>query len=232
MNTGALLRILARRWYVLIAAVIIAGFAFVFMARTGGAYVSEAQVVFIAPGTDAVGAFDEGYRDTLVNFAAAIEREFHNGEQSNRLAEHAPLFGAGVTQGYQVVLPNSGGQWENSFATPGLSVSVAGPSAEWVSATMSSLLERIDTLADERQVASGVAPENMIVTDHVPTELVISYIGSSRGTQARALLALAAVGLGVGAAAAVSIDRRALSRRSPAHVTSPPPINPRKVRVQ
>ena len=233
MTSGALLRILARRWYVLVVALIVAGFAFVLMNRTGGAFVAETQVMFIAPGTDAIGTVDDGYRDTLVNFAATIEREFHDGKQADRLAEHASLFGSGVSDGYQVVLPNNGGQWENSFATPALSVSVTGPTAAEVSATMTTLLDRIDTLSYDRQIASNVAPENMILTERLPTDAAISYVGSSRSTQARAAVMLVAVCLGIAAAMAVAIDRRSSQRGSPAPISSSS-FTPqsRKVRVQ
>ena len=232
MTTGVLLRIIARRWYVLVIALVVAGCAFVLMNRAGGAYVAQTNVMFIAPGTDAIGTFDDGYRDTLVNFAAAIERDFHDGKQTDRLAEHASLFGAGVSEGYQVVLPNSGGQWENSFATPALAVNVTGRSAAAVSSTMSRLLERIDSLARDRQLESNVAPENMILTDRLPAEAVISYVGSSRSTQARALVMLVAVSLCIASALAAWIDHRAGRRRLPAQITSSSlSLHPRKVRV-
>ena len=232
MTTGVLLRIFARRWYVLVIALVVAGFAFVLMNRAGGAYVAQTKVMFIAPGTDAIGTFNDGLRDTVVNFAAVIEREIHDGKQTDRLAEHASLFGAGVPEGYQVVLPNSGGQWENSFATPALAVSVTGPSAADVSSTMSRLLDRIDFLARDRQLESNVAPENMIVTDRLPTEAVISYAGSSLSTQARALVMLVAVSLGIASTLAVRIDHRARRHRPLAQTTSSPSTrHPRKVRV-
>lgn len=223
MTALLLLRILARRWYVVLAVAALTGFAFVSLGRSGGAYTAETKVVFVAPGDDAVGAFDARNQATLVDFAAVVEREFHRGQPADRLAENASLFGAGIQQGYQVLVPNSGGQWQYSFSEPALSVKVVGPSSEWVSTTLDRLLARIDSLSADLQRQGSIGADNLIQSERVPAEPAVSYVGSSRSTQARALLALALVGSGVAAALAVGVDR--LSSRPSQHRRTESPVS-------
>lgn len=218
MTATELFKLLARRWYVFVVVLALALVAFFSLLRSGGAYSSQVDVMFTAPGTANLDSND-GYRDTLVNFAAAVEREFHRGAPADRLAENASLFGAGVTQGYQVFLPNTGGQWQNSFSSPSLTIRVVGPSARWVLATQDELIARINELATSRQVASGVAAANLIQTSLVPSPTVIEHSGSSRSTQLRAFIALLATGAGLGVWAAHTLDRLAGRRRRPPHQT-------------
>lgn len=213
MTAQALIRVLFRRWYVFLAVLAVIGFGFAALSRTGGAYAAETTVVFVVPGSAAVGVFDDRKRDTLVEFVGAVELEVNHGEPPDRLPESAPLFGAGVSQGYQVTMPNAGGQWQLSFPDPVLSVRVTGPSPDWVRATLATLLDRIDTVTENRQGTMNARVA--ISTDRVPAEATVSHVGPSRQTQLRALLVLGVVGPGLAAAAAVLVDRLAgrLSKR-------------------
>jgi hypothetical protein len=221
MTSGALLRILARRWYMLLVGILVIAGAFVTMQRAGGAYTTQVSVIFVAPGNKGVGELKPGDLETLVDFAAVVEREYHHGTPTERLAENASLFGSGVDQGSQVLLPNSGTQWATSFARPALTVRVVGPSAGWVGARLQSILTRIDTIAAERQAAAGVAPKSLITTERTPLAARIDHIDSTLGTQLRALVALTIVGLGLSASAAVALDRAlARLRREPSTATT------------
>ncbi|HYI34256.1 MAG TPA: hypothetical protein VEX88_12415 [Glaciibacter sp.] len=212
MTTLQLMRMLARRWYVVVAIVLLAGAGYVSLSRESTVYTAQTDIVFIASGTDPVGGFDEQYRDSLVHFAAAIEREYHAGRTPIRLAADAPLFGAGVERGEQVLLPNTGSQWLVSFDSPRLSVDVVGPDPQWVRARLTRVLERIETLARQRQEQSGVAEAFFIRTERAPQESVVKYVGSSRSASARALLSLLAVSIGLAAAATVAVDRLTMRR--------------------
>lgn len=229
MTTLLLVRMLARRWYVALAVFVLAGMAYTSIAATGGAYAARTDVVFVAPGTDSVGGFDERYRDSLVHFAEAVEREYHGGRTPNRLADEAPLFGTGIDQGEQVVLPNTGSQWQVSFNSPRLVVDVVGPNPEWVRDRLVGLLDRVEALALERQQRSGVADSFLIRTDRAPREPVVHYVGSSRGAQVRALIALLAVSAGLAAALTVFVERVA-DRRTPARRPTPSPAHEGSVR--
>jgi hypothetical protein len=228
MTTLLLVRMLVRRWYIVVAILLLSSLGYLSLSGSGSIYTAQTDVVFIAPGTDPVGGFDERYRDSLVHFAAAIEREYHAGRSPNRLADEAPLFGAGIRQGEQVILPNTGSQWLVSFDSPRLAVDVVGPDAAWVRARLGAVLDRIETLARERQQKSGVADEFLIRTERAPQEPVVEQVGSSRGAYARALLALLAVSLGVAAAATVAVERLA-QRRAAERVRNVSPVQEERI---
>ncbi|TFD57448.1 hypothetical protein E3T43_08095 [Cryobacterium sp. Hh7] len=206
MTTRSLMQILARRWYVVIVVLMLTGLVYFTLARPGS-YSSQVQVVFVAPGDVALAPFNDQRRETLVSFAAAIESEMNNGRPTDRLAELAPLFGAGVDQGYQVLLPNRGGQWQYSFPDPVLTVRAVGPSPEWVITTVDGLVTRIDALVTDRQQNSGVAVVDFIHTEQVPNDTAVDYFGSSTSARTRALVSLLLVGLALSSFLAVMFDR-------------------------
>ncbi|TFD66792.1 hypothetical protein [Cryobacterium ruanii] len=206
MTTRNLLQILARRWYVVMVVLIATGLLYATLARHGS-YYSEVQVVFVAPGDVALAPFNDQRRVTLVSFASAIESEIHNGRPTNRLAEGAPLFGAGVDQGYQVLMPNRGGQWQYSFPDPVLTVRAVGPDPQWATATVDGLVTHITALVAQRQQSNGVPVVDTIHIEQVPNETTANYVGSSTDARARALVSLILVGLAVAAFLAVTIDR-------------------------
>jgi hypothetical protein len=198
---------MARRWWVILLGLCLTAGTFAGLQQSGGAYSTNATVIFVAPGDLGVGEVSDDNLGSLVDFAAVIERQFHDGQRSDRLAEHASLFGAGVTQGYRVLLVSSGSQWVTSFAKPALSISVVGPSEEWVVSTLNTVTARIASLAAAQQSKLGVDPANTISTERVPAAAVVKHLGSSRGTQIRAMAALTVVGLGLSIAAAAAVDR-------------------------
>jgi hypothetical protein len=208
MTARMLLSMLGRRWYVVVSGLLLTGLAFLGLNQAGGAYTANTTVLFLTPGSSALGQFNDAYLETLVDFAAVVEREANDGALVERMSPGATLYGAGVTRGYRVSLPNTGGQWETSFGQPALSIEVVGPSPQWVRATMSALLDRIDVLARVAQDAAGVATARAITTQRVPGVFDVNHVGSTRGTQARAAVALFTVGSGVSCAVALLLDRR------------------------
>jgi hypothetical protein len=214
MTSATLLRLMARRWWVILLGLCLTAGTFVGLQQSGGAYSTNATVIFVAPGDLGVGEVSDGYLGSLVGFAGVIERQVHDGQRSDRLAEDASLYGAGVNQGYRVLLVNSGSQWETSFAKPALQISVVGPSEDWVMSTLDAVTARIASLAAAQQSKVGVDSENMISTERVPVAAVVKHLDSSRGTKARAMVALTIVGLGLSIAAAVAVDRGMARARS------------------
>jgi hypothetical protein len=212
MNSAMFLRILARRWYIVAIGVLLAAVAFVGMQRGGGAFAVETNVVFVAPGNQGIGDVNDGNQPSLVGFAAVIERKIHDGRESDRVGENASLYGAGVDRGIQVLLVNSGSQWTTSFAKPVLSIRVVGPTREWVLSHLEGTITEIRTLAAREQGTVGVASTAEISTERVPEVAEAHYIGSTRGTQLRALAALLLVGFGLSSATAVALDRSLAGR--------------------
>jgi hypothetical protein len=194
----------------------LAGVAFILMYRAGGIYSTEASVILSQPGGSEISDAGDGYRETLVSFAAAVEREYHNGKPSDRLAESATLYGAGVTRGSQVLLPSTGGQWQTSFASPSLDVKVVGPTAAWVQNELNSITNRIEDIAAAQQSKAGVPAGKFIGTAVSPAAPDVSYVGPLKSTSVRAFAAMMSLGVGTGTIAAVLIEnRRARPRAKP-----------------
>ena len=214
MTVRTLFSILRRRWYIMVIGVGLAIVAFITMNRAGGVYTTEASVIFSPPGAAGVAPVSDGYQETLVAFTAAVEREYDNGREADRLAENATLYGAGVARGSQVLLPNSGGQWQTSFATPALDVKIVGPSPAWVQDELNRIVDRISSIARRQQAEQGVAAKNYITTALNPEQPDVSYVGSLKSTQARALAALLVLGLGLSAFAATLVDSVVARRRT------------------
>jgi hypothetical protein len=207
VTTASLLSVIRRRWNVVIIGLFVTIVGFALLSHPGGAYSTQMTIVFLSPGDKVVGAVNDGNTVSLVDFAAVVERKIHHGKPSDRMAENAPLYGTGVDKGYQVLLLNSGTQWQNSFASPALTVKVVGPTPVWVEHTLETVINRIRAIARDTQLAAGTAEKNMISSEQVPSVPSVSYIGSTHATQARAFVALMSVGLALSAVAAVAVDR-------------------------
>jgi hypothetical protein len=227
MTTRSLLGIIGRRWYIVLLGAVLAVVAFL-MLRTDGAYTTEARVAFIGPGISDVGQTDDGQLETLTAFAAAVEREYHDGKQSDRLAENATLYGAGVSQGVEVLLPNTGGQWQMSFANAAIDISAVGPTPEWVLAHRQMAIDRIEQITRTQQREAGVDSKDTITTLVIPASQV-GHVGATKSTLARAGVVLMIIGLGLSTCAAALVDgavtrhrrRRSLPVSSPLAAARP-----------
>lgn len=216
MTRSQLIAILFRRWYVLVAVLMCTVIAIILAGRAQSVYYTEVDVVFLPP-ADAVSSNAlEGRQESLIHFAAIMERDYNGGEVAPRLSSStATLYGAGVRQGQSVLLPNVGGQWQISFDRPVLAVEVVDSSQERVLAKLRDVLQRLDSLVVEQQQKSGVAAARYIKTELAPKAAVVQKIS---GSPIRATIGLLILGLCLSISAAVLVDQRQLStkRRGPA----------------
>lgn len=167
------------------------------LSKNNGVYTAQVDAVFLAPTPTDSGNPIEGRSDSLIYFAAIVEREFNEGQVTGRLATpDATLAGAGVRQGYTVTMPNVGGQWQTNFGRPVLSVEVVDSSPELVRTVLSDQVNRIRELTDGLQ--QSVAPANRIRVGLSPAEAQVAYVGGSRS---KVLVGVAAIGFMVTVAA-------------------------------
>lgn len=218
MTSSQLLRALLRRWYVMLACAVLTVVAISLAGTVQGVYRTQVDVVFLP--TNSTNALED-QTDSLVHFAAIIEREFNGSSDTAGVSSSsATLYGAGVRSGYQVTLPSSGGQWRTNFNRPVLAVEVVDSSAERAREVRQGVLARIDALVRSRQEKLGVAPKNVITTFQSPEKPVVSYI---TGSPPRAAAALGILGTGIAITASVLVDRVRARRRprslSARHVT-------------
>lgn len=214
MISASVLRSMLRRWYVLVLGIILAVAVFWIFQRSSAVYQSETTVVFVGPGTTPISGVDDLQTGSLVAFASIVERQMNDGHEVARLASAgATLFGSGERQGYQVAVPNYGGQWQYSFPDPQLVVQVVGPTPQWVQQTQTRLLDRIQRDTDNDQAELGVAKDRWIGASIVPPETV-QYVGATRSMRERGLLALLIVAFCLSACCATMLDRALLRRQA------------------
>ncbi|KHL01229.1 hypothetical protein LK10_17620 [Sinomonas humi] len=123
------------------------------------------------------------------------------------------LAGAGVRNGYTVVLPNSGGQWSQTYDQPELAVEAVAASPDRARSEVQSLLQQIDSFAALLQARQNVPLVSRVTTS--TASIAIDDTGVSTSTRIRGILGLAALGLLLSILGAVSFDRvlcRASSR--------------------
>jgi hypothetical protein len=210
--SASVLGSLLRRWYVVVAGILLAVLVFGLFSRSSAVYESESTIVFVSPGEAPITGVDDNQTDSLVAFATLIQTQMNDSHTIARLASaNATLFGAGIRQGYQVAVPNYGGQWQESFPNPDIDVQVVGPTAAWVQSTQNRLLDRIQKLTVSSQQKLGVPKDQWIVAS-LAAPNPVQFVGASKGMRERGLLALLAVGFCLSACGATLLDR-ALRRR-------------------
>lgn len=212
MITRALLTALARRWYVVAAALVLTAAVAHHLGPARQVFWIRADVVFLPPDrTDGTGNALEGEDQSLVYFAAAVEREVNRGAEPLRLAStDATIYGAGTYRGQTVILPNAGSQWQASYNRPVLGIQVVDATAAASQARFERVLDRILAVVRDRQAEAGVGATELIRTrlaPDAPTPVLVT--GSTRRAEAGVLL----LGSGLAVALGLGADRLAATVR-------------------
>ncbi|RAN76511.1 hypothetical protein B5P43_23220 [Bacillus sp. SRB_336] len=194
MTRFELVRLLVRRWYVVLAVAVATVLGVGLVQHPTQVYSAEVNVMFLPP--DGV-LMDQ--TESLIYFTAMLERQFNQGHADPKVSSaSATLYGAGVRQGYSVSLYDTGGQWQTNFNRPVLQVEVVDSSQAAVQAQLDEILAKIDAIATQSQALAGVKPASMIRSNQSPSPAVIVHVGGSRWRAAAGMLCLG-LGLSVGA---------------------------------
>jgi len=202
---------LVRRWYIVLAALLVALIGSYGAVKAPGVYWSRAEVTFLAPAST-VNPNTLKVRSSDLIITAGVVAKLVNGNLTwNKMADPAAtIVGEGVRDGWSVRLPDYGGQWSRVYSRQVLDVQVAGPTAEAVRERQTELLDRID--AELAGLQKGVAQSDRITTTVVPAVPSVYYFHGSK-VRALAMIWLLA---GSGAlATAVWLEHRARRRPTP-----------------
>ncbi|MCP2031556.1 hypothetical protein L1277_001647 [Okibacterium sp. HSC-33S16] len=206
MTVGDLWGIILRRWYVVAFAAICTAFLVGQVGAAKPIYWTQVSVVFLRPvdaGTTNVLAGDE---DSLIHFAAIVEREYNgNHPQTPTALPEATLFGEGIREGSKVSLPNAGGQWRTNFNQPALSVQVVDQTPAAVKSTLNRVLSRIEGIVADHQKEAAVAQAAYVSTSISPSVPVVTQIDPRTSRATAAALGLGAL---LAVVLAVVADRR------------------------
>ncbi|TPV49817.1 hypothetical protein FJ661_14575 [Pseudarthrobacter phenanthrenivorans] len=214
MTAGELLRIVWRRWYVVVMGLILTIWASSSLAAVERTYWVEIQLVFIQPGGASVANVSDHIIPSLVNFAGIVQRRVtETGSAVELPSSGATLYGSGIREGYSITLPNSGTQWAASYTRPVLVVQAVGHSPEAARETLDRALTAVDVAAGELQNAEGVPPESHVFIDRSPATPAVIDVGGTAIGRMKGLAALAGVGLALTASSAVGLDRMVRNRK-------------------
>jgi hypothetical protein len=212
MALHELIAVVRARWYVVVVVLALAAGAGLIFARDGGLYTTRTVVAFVVP-DDAPWDGGGSREDGVIAMALAVAAQADEGRRSvEYAAPDAPFFGAGIRQGARVGLPDTGGQWEASYASAAINIDVVSPDREWVVEQQQSLIAAVQRSTVAYQ--AGLASAGRVEARVEELTMTIEYVQPSRTSQVLAIAALGAVGLILGCGAALMWDRRLTARRS------------------
>jgi hypothetical protein len=173
--------------------------------RLPGTYWSEVNVVFLPPVSEKNPNSLQTGSTSLITFAGVIAQEVGSSTPITTVSDSVNLVSIGVKHGYQVRLPNDGGQWSNNFDKQFLDVQATGSTPQEVASTMQMVLAKISTALATMQSEAGVDKADLIYTSQSPPSIPLYY---QVGSHVRELIAVSILGIGFTAAAAGLINRR------------------------
>lgn len=202
---------LRNRWWVFLLGLCVTVAAGLACYAAPGTYWATTKVIFLVPTTDIQPnplAPDNG---RSIGLAGIVAAEINGGSpRRNVVGVDVELVDQGITDGWSVRLPDSGGQWAHNFAEPALVVQASGPTPEVVLARTDALVKEVERRVRQREDAAGVSSGLRITFLHSPAQTVVHY---GEGSRSRALLVIGVLGVGTSVALAVVADR-VLSRRA------------------
>lgn len=198
-------------WYISLFAVLLASGGWFFLAAEGGLFTTSTVVTFSLPSLGAI-LPESGVEDrSVIAFAGVVANEINEGQPATRYAsKDAPLYGVGVRRGVLVGLPDSGGQWTNSYARAEIEIQIVGRTYDEVKDRQATLLDRVFTISRSQQVNSPA--EERIRAVVLPMTTGIQEITPSTLSRFAALAALLTSALLLGGGGSVWLERRRLNR--------------------
>jgi hypothetical protein len=183
---------MGRRWTVVMVGLVCTAIAVVMAGHHQGVYWSRTQVVFLAPASSLYPNSLKTVSDDIIMTAGVVAKRVNGTTVMPKMAApDVTLFGRGITDGYSVLLPDTGGQWAPNFGQQMLEIQVVGPSAKVVSERRRALVDRISGELAALQDDAGVAAVNRITVKLVPNGADVRY---AAGQPLRAVVMTALLG--------------------------------------
>lgn len=205
---------MGRRWYVLLAIVLVfAGLSYLFY-KDGGTYSTRTTVTFTLPSRSTL-LPESGLGDTsIIAFAGAVATSINQGKPVQTFSDaNAPYYGAGARQGVMVSMRNGGNQWITNFPTATIDIQIVGRTYQWVQARQQEALKQIIEVTAAQQAATSTPESDRINATVEPLSTDIQHITPGRSEIILAGAAMAIAGLLTGCSAAVIVDRSSRTRR-------------------
>ena len=147
MTAGEVLAAVKLRWYAPLVALFCGAGLVVLFFLNSGVYATQTVVQFIhlEPSQGAISPNSDIENGNFIAFAGAVASDVNNGRPVlNYARETAPLYGAGLRDGVRVSIPDSGGQWMQSFTRAEIVIQIVGTTEEAVATRQRELLEKVE----------------------------------------------------------------------------------------
>ena len=214
MTLFDLLRVVLRRWPVVVVGALITCSFLYLIRQEQGVYWSRTTVVFLAPSSAIYPnslATDSG---ALIVTAGVVEKRVTGPGKVTKYADPSVnLAGLGIRDGWSISLPDTGGQWAPNFTSRELNVEVVGPSPQEVRAKQSELVGRLRDALRQVQVEWKVAPVNYVTLTTPAEPPVVNYLVGRRPRAEVMTLLLGGVGTVTACVVVDDLLRRRRKRR-------------------
>ncbi|GAA2200405.1 hypothetical protein [Sinomonas flava] len=196
MSAADVLFCMARRWYFVLAGILLTWVGCVATAPGQHVYSARASVVFLWPGSGPVSPTDDTAVPALVNFAAMVRLAVPaiSSGSTDGGAFGGSLVGSEVRQGYTLILPNSGGQWSQSYNQPMLAIEAVDLTPEAAERQLTSIMRQIDQATSELQARLNIPMPERVTTTAGTANIDLVDGGVNSGTRLRGVAALAGLG--------------------------------------
>jgi hypothetical protein len=218
---------IGRRWSVVMVGLVCTAVAVVLVGHHQGVYSSRTQVAFLAPSSSSYPNSLKTVSGDIIITAGVVAKSVNGTSLMPKMASpEVTLSGRGVTDGYSVLLPDTGGQWAPNFAQQVLDVQVVGPTADNVRRRQQALVDTIAEQLAALQNYAGVGTLNRITIKSIPSSPNVHYV-AGQPIWAAAMTALLGGGLVVGLVGLLDVTaRRREQRQSASDGGRYPPFDP------
>ncbi|MFE7168674.1 hypothetical protein [Streptomyces sp. NPDC057616] len=204
MSPGNVADALLRRWYVVLAALLLTMAGAYFVVRPTPQYIGSAVVVLKPPVTRSQPNQYTNLQPPLAVVSYGVVQQLQSPAGTKELRA------AGVTGSYHLIPRNSGTSATPQYLIPSLQVQSQAASADAAVTSVRRIVEVYSAHVKQMQSAEQVPAEAWIT----PSVLTSPSAAEVQGTKSRGLAGTALLGLAAGVIGALWLDRYALSRRT------------------
>lgn len=211
MTSRDLLRLVFRRWYLMVlgAALSLALLSVVW--KQPGVYWTQFDVVVLEPTSRLNPNSIEDPRFSMAPMAGVMVTEVNGDRRVPVLASpDTTLYGEGLREGTRVRVPNTGSQWLPMYSQPRIDVQVVSRDPAQVERRAQEATARLRAALDRRQDELGVTPRVRMSTISSPRDPIIAHV---TGNRSRAALGTALLGATLTTGAVYLLERVRLRRR-------------------
>lgn len=159
MTARELIRLLVRRWYLLLLGAALSVGVLALVHRQDPVYSTRFEVALLQPRNAVFPNNFEDPRFALAPMAGVLVDDVSGEHHAPLLASaDATLYGQGIQHGWQVRLDNLGSQWQPIFNSPNIDVQVVDTNPDLVREEASRITLMLQRALDRRQDALDIAP--------------------------------------------------------------------------